>query len=438
MMPVRADTLFMDENRATQEGFFFSGNGSVNGAPSATLYEVPTAPLESLAQFRHANLANSGYMPFTTYTVGEGQALPSVGTTATRAKWTDGSVMLDHTYLSNEALWDNYYLSTAADQSGPLFGSSSKTYTDVLKDFFDGKGKLLNDRFTPYNHESTSVPDGVAKTTPGNDSYTKLAAYLMLNGGFNVNSTSENAWKAVLAALNDADIETVTGVDPGKDGQYPLPRVRRPSDKNVDAAAAGLNRHQPHWQGYRRLTKDQSEELAKEIVKEVRTRGPFLSLADFVNRRIGPDSDPTSVKGTLQAAIDRTSINNAITALEGKTLAANDVRSNGYKSVQAGIGNTAANTPGVISQGDVLSAIGSRITVRADTFRIRGYGETRDATGKKILARAWCEAVVQRVPEFVDPSDRPYAEFDKVGEVNKKFGRRYQIVSFRWLGSKEV
>ena len=437
MMPIRVNTAGIEENRNLEEGYFFCGNGSTNGTPRATLYEYPVAPLESLAQFRHANLAGSGFMPFVTYTVGESQAHPQVGTDTVRGKWTDGSDMLDHTFLANEALWDSWYLSTVADLSGPLFDSSAKTYADVLKDFFDGKGRLLNERYTPYNHESTSVPEVVAKTADGNDSYTKLAGYLMLNGGFNVNSTSENAWKSVLAALDGADIETVPGVDPGKENQFPVPRVRRPADKSIDGSSGGMNQHMKDWQGYRRLTKAQLDELAKEIVKEVRTRGPYLSLADFVNRRVGPDSDPTTLKGALQAAIDRTTINTAVLKMEGKNIGPNDVAQNGYKSVKAGIGNTAANAPGVISQGDVLSAIGSRIAVRADTFRIRGYGETRDTTGK-ILARAWCEAIVQRVPDYVDPTDRPYTEYAKMGEVNKKFGRHYQIVSFRWLGPKEV
>jgi len=439
MMPIRSiGSAAIEDNRNLEEGYFFSGNGSFNGTPRATLYEFPVAPLESLAQFRHANLAGSGYMPSVTYTVGESNANPDIGTAATRATWTDGSVMLDHTFLSNEALWDSYFLSTAADQSGPLFGATTKSYTDLLKDFFDGKGKLLNERFVPYNHESTTVPAEVGKTTAGNDSYTKLAAYLMLSGGFNVNSTSENAWQAVLAALDGAAVETVQGVDPAKDNTYPVPRVRRPSDLNMDGGTQGANTHQIHWQGYRRLTKTQTAQLAKEIVTEVRNRGPYLSLADFVNRRIGADSDPETVKGALQAAIDRTSINDAILKAEGKALAAKDVASNGYKSVQAGIGNTAANAPGVISQGDVLSAIGSRIAVRSDTFRVRGYGEARDPTGTKVLAKAWCEVIVQRVPDFVDPSDRSDAEFAKLGPVNQKFGRHYQIMSFRWLVPKEV
>ena len=436
MMPIRAGSAAIEDNRVLEEGYFFSGNGSSKGTPKATLFEFPVAPLTSLAQLRHANLAGSGYMPFVTYTVGESMAHPLIGTNVVREKWTDNSVMLDHTFLANEALWDSYYLSTVADQSGPLFGTTSKTFSVVLKEFFEGKGKLLNSRFSPYNRDSTTVPEAVKETAAGNPAYTKLAAYLMLAGGFNVNSTSENAWKAVLASLDGADIETVLGVDPAKADWYPTLRVRRPAEKNIDGDP--LVTHQKNWQGYRRLSKTQVDELAKEIVKEIRTRGPFLSLADFVNRNLGAESDVTTLKGALQAAIDRTTINAAIKQVEGKELAAADVSLNGYKSVKAGIGNSAAHAPGMVTQGDILSALGSRVTVRADTFRIRGYGETRDATGKVILAKAWCEAVVQRVPDFVDPADPAYAQYSTLNGVNKKFGRRYEIVSFRWLGPKEV
>ena len=61
----------------------------------------------------------------------------------------------------------------------------------------------------------------------------------------------------------------------------------------------------------------------------------------------------------------------------------------------------------------------------------------RDINGK-VLAKAWCEAVVQRTPEPVRPDQvtglNPRVPED--GEVN--FGRRFQIVSFRWLHADEV
>jgi hypothetical protein len=68
---------------------------------------------------------------------------------------------------------------------------------------------------------------------------------------------------------------------------------------------------------------------------------------------------------------------------------------------------------------------------------IRGYGEARDTSGKNVLARSWCEAVVQRVPDYLDPSDKAYDTVPK-SKVNLTFGRRFNIISFRFLDSREI
>ena len=91
---------------------------------------------------------------------------------------------------------------------------------------------------------------------------------------------------------------------------------------------------------------------------------------------------------------------------------------------------------GFLSQGALLTAFGSQITVRGDTFLIRTYGDSRDAAGN-LQAKAWCEAVVQRTPEFVDPTNPPEASAS-LSEVNTAFGRKFNIVSFRWLSSNEI
>jgi hypothetical protein len=76
--------------------------------------------------------------------------------------------------------------------------------------------------------------------------------------------------------------------------------------------------------------------------------------------------------------------------------------------------------------------------VRGDTFVIRGYGEARDATGNNVLARSWCEAVVQRVPDYLDSSDKAHEHRSMKSKVNRTFGRRFNIISFRYLHSREI
>lgn len=62
------------------------------------------------------------------------------------------------------------------------------------------------------------------------------------------------------------------------------------------------------------------------------------------------------------------------------------------------------------------------LTSRADTFRIRAYGEAvNPADAAKVEATAWCEAIVQRTPDSLSG-----------------FGRRCAIVYFRWMGTDDI
>ena len=50
-----------------------------------------------------------------------------------------------------------------------------------------------------------------------------------------------------------------------------------------------------------------------------------------------------------------------------------------------------------------------QITPRGDTFVIRAYGDSIDAQGR-VVARAWCEAIVQRSPDYVDKADESHVK----------------------------
>ena len=195
------------------------------------------------------------------------------------------------------------------------------------------------------------------------------------------------------------------------------------------------------WNGYRSLYDSQVEDLAKEIVAQVKARGPFLSLSEFVNRRIGTSSELTR-NGALQTAIEKSKVNSTMFAAQVPITAADVFKPTlyRYKTVENAIGNPAEGAPGWISQGDLMHIIEPLATVRADTFVIRTCGEATDATGK-VTARAFAEAVVQRVPDYVIPVDRPsvnVADNPAANPMNLKFGRRFSIVSFRWLSKAEI
>jgi len=79
----------------------------------------------------------------------------------------------------------------------------------------------------------------------------------------------------------------------------------------------------------------------------------------------------------------------------------------------------------------------------------RAYGEALDSAGK-VTARAWCEAVVQRVPEYLDPANPPeeparrlqadgsFEDNPGLTRTNRRFGRSFHIVDFRWLSAGEI
>jgi hypothetical protein len=213
--------------------------------------------------------------------------------------------------------------------------------------------------------------------------------------------------------------------------------------------ASKIDNHRTNtWNGYRELTEPELEKLALKIVDEVRGRGPFLSMSEFVNRRIGP-AGPLTLSGALEAAIAKAEINEKQPATSADsflnqvpitTADVSDQTLYNYKTPDATTGNPAAGAPGWVGQGDLLRILEPSATVRGDTFVIRTYGEAQDANGN-VTARAYAEAVVQRVPEYVDPTDRPSlnAAVDPAAKAaNKTFGRRIDIVSFRWLSENEI
>jgi Arc/MetJ-type ribon-helix-helix transcriptional regulator len=210
---------------------------------------------------------------------------------------------------------------------------------------------------------------------------------------------------------------------------------------------SGGDTNQNRWAGFRDLEEKQLQTLAEEIVEQVRLRGPFASMSEFVNRRLTSEGDKASGAGTLEMAIRETDINSNSRAANPRMVTAADTADFGYANVTAALGDTEEGANSFLTQGDLLEALGASLTVRSDTFVVRAYGDTKDAKGN-IIAKAVCEAVVQRVAPFVDSTDAPEKVQAALGdqaraigsltELNRRFGRRFEVVSMRWLSPEEV
>jgi hypothetical protein len=287
------------------------------------------------------------------------------------------------------------------------------------------------------------LPDPVTAKDPAAlakspDNFRQFAASVGIAGAFNINSTSVAAWEAVLASLREQSPSAIqpatgslsTGTGDGTLATRHVPPLGEALDTVVDPA----RREELAWGGYRRLSEKQIGELARQLVIQIKKRGPFQSQAEFVNRRL--ETGPLAVSGALQAAIDAAGLNTAATTAAGGTPvvpAANVVEPH----PAARKGSTADGATAVLTQADLLTPLAPFVSARSDTFVIRAYGEARQG---KTVARAWCEATVQRTPDFVNAATpRTTALTDmEPGSPEARFGRRFAIVAFRWLPPAEV
>jgi hypothetical protein len=176
------------------------------------------------------------------------------------------------------------------------------------------------------------------------------------------------------------------------------------------------------------------------MVRQVRARGPFLSLSDFINRRLDEKGGEHALKGALQAAIDRTDINR-----DFREVQVTPQKGSLYRFPEAEKGDLHTAAPGYLIQSDVLASLGNILTVRDDTFTVRAYGCVRNPNNA-ILAQAWCEAIVQRTMDYVDrsniPADSEYrpdgTKGNGLSDANKVLGRQFRVVSFKWLDNWDI
>ncbi|MFA6286749.1 MAG: hypothetical protein WC661_05125 [Opitutaceae bacterium] len=434
------------------------------GAQNMVIRELPSAtvPLFSLAQLQHVNASLINLNP--AYAIGNSHANIYVNRNAAYTVLTntdsfasDDAVasanpgnfpggpltgfpdaatfnrIYDLSYLLNKALWDGYFFSTIP---------ASLTLAQAANSNFHLPNNRHEFNWSTGSANAADVAD--LKTT------NKAAAHLRVNGGFNVNSTSVEAWRALLYGHNGVVIDPADSLNKNTFSRF----------ATVLSAPFAGSKANDTWMGYRILSDAQIDALAPKIVAEIRARGPFLSLADFVNRRLVADN--TGLKGVLQAAIDATTTNQASTAvalqvsnyprdikdntnkvvhdLEQQIVYAGAVNAtNTAPDITASSASRVSLAPGYLSQADLLTAVGPSLAARSDTFRIRAYGDIQSVANGSIEGRAWCEAIVQRSADYVSAADASTViPANLTAAANKTFGRRFKIISFRWLSPNEI
>ena len=225
------------------------------------------------------------------------------------------------------------------------------------------------------------------------------ARWLGVEGALNVNSVSTSAWTVALGRT----------VRAWRDALGNATTLENPFFYFAQAAPfAGAP------QSGRRVFGDPAiRALAGALRNQILAQGrPFFSLQEFVD------------SGALQASIDAAGLNTT-------------------PAFCADVGGAPTRfSPNFLTQAVVLHTVAPLVAARSDTFTIRAYGEVinpalaADDPGA-IAGRAWCEAVVQRVPEYVDTEETPDT-FPPRRPENVVFGRRFRVVLFRWLTADDL
>ena len=408
----------LDEEPASIDISTFGSWGKLNADnTNAQLFHVPRNRPLSIGDYRHANLSlvaheptmplgNSLMPPFgwssnesdtwkswlsSETTVGDSSTNVSFGdiNLSTENEVQHSNVLIDTSYHINSALWDSYFLSTLTLDIIESFVSS---------DASDPLSILPNSRIVTKSSKKNADMDTLSD-------FKKSAGELIVDGAFNVNSTSVKAWGALLRSMQE--IRSASSKNPINDVFLRNPLL--PTDTEDEWSGANSLDSELLYNSEDTAYTSTPKSLAAHIVQQVKARGPFLSLAHFVNRNL-IDGDDRSKAGALHQAIEESQIN----------------------------GSQNPFAPGSLSQADLMGVLGSSLASRSDTFVIRAKGESIESLTGEIKAEAWCEAVVQRLPDYMDESQTPDETGENLNSDNLTYGRRYHITSIRWLSKDEI
>jgi len=306
-----------------------------------------------------------------------------------------------------------------------------------------GDLRMPNPLLQPLRKRDGAKPDGAdLRDTIGSGA--RSSRYFLQGGAFNINATNAAAWAPILRGIRFPapqvftylDVSEATGtaedtatasVQSGDAHFFRFSHSAQETYKaNPGLAETGSATPSPanthlFRRGVRVLSAEQVSALAVRIGELVTLRlgadGPFRSLEEFISPQslfAGVDSSgvPGAPRSVLEAAIADSEVNASIAEFSSQWL----------------------------TQGDILTALAPVLFARSDTFLIRSYGEAVNPATGATEGRAWCEATVQRVPEYFDSSaDAAVVMPDALtSALNLRYGRRFKVISFRWLTRSDI
>lgn len=362
------------------------------------VFELPRAPLLSLGQLQH--LAIPTLQPF----------------------WIGNSAASTGPVEWSNTLFDQHFFSGLG---------SGTAWTDVTRPLPNTLARVLRHK-----------PDGTALVATDLGADGLSAKFLLQGGAFNLNSTEPDAWAAVVRSVRFPvgrefkylDADDTTGTNPDTvaplllTGEAVFPRFSQSAQETYKAAPdyqhqepgadSGITLRTDYYRrGFRTLDAPTVTALAQNISAAVKARiatsGPFFSLEEFLNPAAG-----AGTPSLLEQAILDLNLNGVIAA---------------------------DDTPGMLpfsssflTQADIMTVLAPVLVVRSDTFTVRAYGEATNPVTGLTEGKAWCEAIVQRLPEPFSPATAGQPTDDEYKLPPGEYGRRFKIISLRWLTKSDI
>lgn len=456
------DSFLPNADAVNHRGYLVSGFSKADGLERCVVAELPLRPLVSLAELTNWDFrAYNSVPPFAFNIIGNSDATPLMPADSVYHPDASSTTsnQYDDFYCGNHLLFDDWFFSSIAPD--PLtYGTSGRDQKTVFTDFVNGEKPLVNQAYRPIAEDRTSAGSGMADDLYDDEvnaveAWRTIASRLEVKGMFNVNSTSVTAWRALLGHARNQKVPYISENANGWDHQltdekdHVLSRFSIAGDKEAGGPGfSGAFPEATEFTGFRTVDDTFLDALAEKVVQQIRRRGPFLSLSEFINRQLTGSDDDLALAGTLQAALNELSKDPALDpfkdlkALSGASVAdpknwEGAPRDEEYAFREVAVGHSAYGMPGWTRQADILRPLAPVLSARDDTFTIRSYGEAQDKNGK-VIASAWCEAVVRRTRHYIDPADDADITSLPVHRQNLDFGRRFRIVSFRWLSKGEI
>lgn len=399
------------------------------------VFELPRSPLLSVAQLQHLSIPEK--VPFL------------VGRSTTGGAW--GNALFDQHFFSGLGAG-----TTWTDTSAPL----PNTLARVLRRKPDGTALALADLYPT----SISTPDPAAPDNPDappivTTSMAGLSAkYVMQGGAFNLNSTNPDAWAAVLRSVRfpegrefqylDADPTTGTASDSTVatlTAEAAFPRYSQSAQETYKTSPGYLhtdsnttNSFTVHTEYYRKgfRTLDAAtvtllaQKIASLVETHIRAHGPYKSVQEFLDPISttvpDPNDDTLTITTTGPSVLEQAII---------------DLKLNQDPNIPVDpdtqIGGDYPMSSIYLTQADIMTVLAPVLFTRSDTFTVRAYGEANNPLTGATEGKAWCEAIVQRLPEPVTAVDATKPTDDEY-RIPGAGGRRFKIISLRWLTRSDI